>query len=137
MIILYGLILMMLIGALGLLAVPFIHTKMLCSRSYLLLALFTIALTLGIYQISGDKTALRAWFTQGQAHYQLLTQFDALGGIDGMIKHIEAKLKDNPNDAQGWLILAKLYAAKHEDAAAKRAYQRAEKLQSELAHPTH
>lgn len=129
---LYSLIFLMLIAALCILAIPFVwnNNKLLFSKSYLFTALFMSLLSLGLYQFSGNKIALQYWLTQGAQHYQLLDTFEQLGGVDGAIVRIEAKLQSNPNDAQGWLILGKLYLSKHEDVKAQQAFDRARVIEN-------
>ncbi|MHB1948735.1 MAG: hypothetical protein ACYCQI_11560 [Gammaproteobacteria bacterium] len=88
---LYAWLFLMLVVALGLLAIPFIknHSR----KGYAISASLMTILGLGIYQFSGSKSALYLWMTQGAQHYQLLEKFEQLGGIDGAIAQIESKLK--------------------------------------------
>jgi cytochrome c-type biogenesis protein CcmH/NrfG len=85
-------------------------------------------MSLLLYQFTGDKIALSDWLAEGKQHYKLLEQFEALGGIDGAINKITQRLKANPDDKQGWLILGKLYQAKHNEMAAEVAFAQAREL---------
>ncbi len=128
MYLLYGMQFLLLLCAVGLLATPFVVNKNILSKNFLLASGFILVFSFTIYQFTTDKTALSYWLTQGKTHYQLQEQFNALGGIDGVIARVQAKLNANPTDAKGWWILAKLYAAKHDDAAAAAAVKKAREL---------
>lgn len=126
---LYILLIIILILALGVLSIPFLIHRPFNWRGYLITAICTILLSLGLYHFSGGSQALQQWFYQGQEHYALQQQFDELGGMDGIIKKIEKKLEANPNDAQGWFILGKLYLAKQDYASASAALKNAHDLE--------
>lgn len=112
MIKLYGLLLLLLISALCLIALPFIKNRHVVSKGFFGAIFFTIFFSLSVYILLGDKFALAQWLAYGEQHYQLLVQFDQLGGIDGMIAKVKARVKANPDDKQGQLILDKLYQMK-------------------------
>ena len=118
----------MLIGALCLIVLPFIKNKATFSKGFLITFLFTLLFSLGLYQFSGDKNALKQWYTQGEQHYQLQMQFNALGGIDGIIARVKKKIQANPLDTQGWFILGKLYLMKPDYPSAKAALSKAHEL---------
>lgn len=126
MLIMYVFLILMLLVALGLLALPFIKNRSL--NGFSLLAIMLIIFSMGLYQVSGNKSLLSWWFSEGKQHYQLLTTFEQLGGVDGAIKKIQHKLTDNPNDAQGWFILGKLYLSKGEEGKAQEAFARAKAI---------
>lgn len=123
---LYGWLILILLVALSLLAIPFIKNR--SFKGYILSASIMTLFGLGIYQFSGNKTGLYLWMTQGKQHYQLLQEFEQLGGVDGAIAQIESKLAKNPQDAQGWTILGKLYLSKNEEAKAQAAFAKAREL---------
>lgn len=124
---LYAWLFLMLLVGLGLLAIPFIKNRSL--KGYIVSASLMTLLGFLIYQFSGNKAGLYLWMTQGKQHYQLLETFEQLGGIDGAIAQIENKLAKNPQDAQGWAILGKLYLSKNEEAKAQAAFAKAKKLE--------
>ncbi len=95
---------------------------------FIFITLFISLFTVILYFYSGDKTALKLWLTQDKNHYELQSTINKLGGIDGIIASIQKKLMNNPNEIQGWLILGKLYYAKHDYQAAKIIFQTAYKL---------
>lgn len=128
MYLLYSLLFVMVLAALALLAVPFVTNKTFFSKRFIIASLFILCFSFGVYQLSGNKIGLKFWLTQGKERYRLLSQFDELGGIDGAIKRVQEKLISNPNDAQGWFILAKLYEAKPDKIAAKKALAKAYQL---------
>lgn len=128
---LYSLLFIMLLLSLGLLAIPFVKNRKNHPNqmtSFFILGILTGVFTFGLYQFSGNKPALTQWFTQGSEHYRLQTQVAELGGINGIIKSVQKKLDKNPNDAQGWLILGKLYRGIHDDKSAAVAFKKAHDL---------
>lgn len=131
MYLLYGLLILMLASAVGLLAVPYALNRgeNIFSKGFFAATTFIILSSLCLYQFTGDKVGLALWMTKGSQHYQLLEQIDNLGGIDQIITRIEAKVKANPDDAQGWFILGKLYLATHDMDKAKDALKKAHDLQ--------
>jgi cytochrome c-type biogenesis protein CcmH/NrfG len=128
---LYSILILMLALALSLLAIPFIKNRA-NFPLYSLIIFFSIIFTFTCYQLSGNHPALNQWLSKGQEHYQLQTDIEKLGGIDGIITRIQQKLANNPDDAKGWLILGKLYQDKHDYTAAKKAFQKANQLDSKI-----
>ncbi len=104
-------------------AIPFIRQKR-GLKPFVITTVCLFIFCITFYQCSGNKSALYAWINHGEQHYQLQEVVNQLGGIDGIITQIKNKVAANPNDAQGWFILSKLYLAKHDYAAAKSAYNK-------------
>jgi len=129
MITLYALLLLMLISALALLAIPFFKNKML--TSYLVFCILFAGFSFTLYFHFGQNPGLKQWLTQGKQHYQLQEEFIKLGGTDAVIERIQNKLKTNPNDAEGWFILGKLYLSKQDKKKALHALTKAHHLQPE------
>ncbi len=128
---LYVSIFLMLTTSILVLAVPFIKTRSLSSHYFLLPALFIILFSLSLYLTSNNSHALKQWLTEGEKHYRLQQEVNALGGIEGMIARIKHKLAENPRDAEGWFILGKLYFADQRYDAAKEAFGKAHELRPE------
>lgn len=120
--------LILLLIALGILFVPFVKNKTLSKKHFIFTSLFVVLFSVGLYAFTTDFSALNEWNTHGQQRYQLLTEYQQLGGLDGMISKINEKLKNNPNDSQGWFILGKLYLMKKEYGHAKTALEKAHHL---------
>lgn len=137
MLMLYGLLTVMLLGALGLLAIPFINNKTLLSKKFYGIVFFTICFSFGLYPLTGNMTAVKNWYEQGQAHYHLLEKLEQIGGVDGVITQIQAKLTHHPNDAQGWLILSKLYFAINRQKEALATASKAHSLEPDNQDITH
>lgn len=131
MYVLYGLLSLMLFSSLCLLAIPFIRTQTILSMRFLFSSIFVIVFSLGIYSFSQNHSDLKQWLTQGEKHYQLQVQVKQLGGFAGIIERIKKKLATNPNDAEGWFILGKLYFANRQYKEAKDALDQAVRLQPE------
>lgn len=53
---------------------------------------------------------------------------EAIAKIDAMVNKLVARLKDKPDDAEGWQMLARTYAALGKQAQAIEAFKQAEKL---------
>ncbi len=129
MLILYGLFTLMLLGALGLLAIPYAKTATIFSRGFFLTSILTLVFSLSLYQFTGNHAALKEWLAHGKQHYLLQDQMNQLGGFDGIIAQIKKKLALNPDDAKGWFILGRLYLANENYDDAIAALSKAEKLQ--------
>lgn len=126
MLLLISVLSMMLMGTIGLLSIPcFKHHH---NALMIKIAGVMIVSTSSLYLLSGNKLLLADWLTRGEQHYQLLVQFQQLGGIDGIIARIEARLKIHPEDAQGWRVLGKMYLMKHDAVNAKKAFEKAEAI---------
>lgn len=82
------------------------------SKNIFCVGLFMIVFSCGCYWLTGQWQAYQAWQMHGKKHYELMVQYEQLGGIDGIISRIKQKLVANPDDPEGWKILAKLYKAK-------------------------
>lgn len=118
----------MLILALALFSIPFIKNKSLFTKSFFIPAILTTALAMTLYHYNSNNTALQQWLSYGKEHYNLLVNFNDMGGLNGMITRIKQKLEANPNDAQGWFILGKLYLSQQNYPAAKTAFDKAHSL---------
>ncbi|MDR3492212.1 MAG: hypothetical protein P4M12_09270 [Gammaproteobacteria bacterium] len=126
MITLYLLFFAMTVIALSLLAIPFFKFKSV--SKFIILSLIFILFLSGIFLITGNTHNLSSWLTDGEKHYELLTQVDELGGVKGLIEQIKVKIRQHPEDAQGWFILGKLYYSQHDTAQAKDALIKAHEL---------
>lgn len=125
---LYGSLLLLLIAALGMLSIPFLRQGVLLSRRYAAIAVFITFFSIILYHYQGAPREVNAWNTTGNKHYQLLTEYNKLGGIQGIISRIQLQLKNHPDDAKGWFILGKLYLANQDYAHATSALQKAHQL---------
>lgn len=84
-----------------------------------------IGMALGMYCYVTDFPALTNWLKQGREHYELMVQFNQLGGVDGAILKVQERLALHPEDAEGWRILGKLYLSKGDTAKADWAFGKA------------
>jgi cytochrome c-type biogenesis protein CcmH/NrfG len=127
---LYALLTLMLISALGLVLLPLNSNQdsIVLLQGKLTIICLTALFSFTLYQSSTQTKALNDWFNQGKKHYNVLVQYEALGGTDGMITKIKQKLAAHPADAVGWTILGKLYWMKHDTQAAQQAWSKAKKL---------
>lgn len=128
MVLFYVSLALLLFCSIGLLTLPFIKTSSPLGKGFFLLVLFFSLFSLTLYFQTSHPFELKQWLTQGKQHYELQQTVEQLGGIKGMIQRIEQKLVANPNDAEGWSILAKLYFADGQFIAAKKAQEKAEIL---------
>lgn len=126
MYLLYILLILFVISALSLTAVPFFKNNIsILSKPYLSIASIALAFSLCVYFSFGQSKELEHWLTAGQKHYQLAVEVNRLGGIDGIIEKLKQKLATNPTDAKGWVILGKLYYSKQDFSLAKQAFKNA------------
>ena len=90
-------------------------------RRWLTLGLLGIlpAGTVALYLYLGAPTILQE---------QALTQAHAAYDTDAMIKALEARLKDKPDDAEGWFTLGRAYIVLQRPDDAERAFARAAQL---------
>lgn len=128
MTLLYSLLFLMLVIAILLLAIPFIKNKSASIQAFLMIALIMIVFAGGLYSLTSNHAALEEWLLHGKEHYQLLLEYQQLGGLEGLITKVNAKVKENPNDAQGWYILGKLYLMKQDLPNARKALEKAHQL---------
>ncbi len=128
MYLLYFLFSVMIIGAVGIIAIPFINSQKTISANLCKTVLCMISFIALVFAGTGGTHQLSEWLNGPKQHYQLLTEVQALGGIDGMISRLSQKTKAHPNDAQAWFILGKLYLVKQDSALAFDAFQKAKNL---------
>jgi len=128
MFLLYGLFVLMITGSLCLFAIPFIGNKTLSLKYYWISALFVMLFSVGLYQFNNNHALLIHWLMQGEEHYRLQQEVSDLGGIAGMIKQIKKKVAENPDDAEGWFILGKLYLVNQNEKEAIEALGKAVRL---------
>lgn len=129
----YGVIFCILLTALLFVVVPFFKNKSLFSKGFFVIFSFVVIFSLSVYFALGSQQDLKSWLTKGRTHYALLEQVDELGGLDGMIARIEAKLKEHPDDVQGWFILGKLYLAKNDQEKAEIAFKKADEVKTQAS----
>lgn len=125
MLLFYFMIFCLLLTAVLVIAIPF--GRQIFSKEFFLISIFMIVFSVVLYGMIGDSKGLQQWLMTGRNHYELLTQVERLGGIDGLITRLENKLAENPEDSKGWNILAKLYLAKGDQENAERALMKAKK----------
>jgi cytochrome c-type biogenesis protein CcmH/NrfG len=125
MYLIYSLEIFMLLVMMGMIAVPFGKQRQIFSRQLFGVVSFTLLSVFGLYQFSSDSSGLQNWLSQGREHYQLLEKFNSLGGVDGAIDKIKQKLLRDPSDANGWMLLGKLYMGKQDFLHAKEAFDKA------------
>lgn len=94
--------------------------------SALMVAILVPVLALGLYYQHGNWRGLATAASASLAG-ENLDEAD-LPPIDQVVIRLEQKLKDEPNSAQGWLMLGRSYAYTGRYADAVRAYARAEAL---------
>lgn len=105
------------------------QNKKIFSRKFLSIILVFLIGVGGLYFYFNQLKSIQTWQTHGKAHYQLLTEVDQLGGIDVIIARIQERLKNNPDDIQGWIILSKIFISLHRYGDAKKTLHQAELLQ--------
>jgi hypothetical protein len=101
--------------SIGFLTLSYLPSDGVSFKFFLTSTLFVTLASLALYTFTGNKIALIQWLTHGQTHYQLLQQFEALGGVKGVITRIEERLKKNPQDEKGKEILLRMKRLEQEE----------------------
>lgn len=118
----------MLLAALILVMIPFVRTNKYFTRQSSFAVIFTTLLACILYFIFGNAPGLNQWLTAGKKHYQLLTEVNQLGGMDTIIARIQQRLKLNPDDIRGWIILGKIFLSEGRIKEARDALDHAKKI---------
>lgn len=108
---------LMLVAALVFVALPLRSFKGQLTRIALPLAVFIGALSIGLYQRIGTPDA------ESHAAAQL-------PGIDEMVASLDARLKENPDDLNGWKMLGRSYVELKDFPKAIAAYEKAVEMES-------
>jgi len=130
----WGLTVAMLIAAIAVVAIPLRNGKALLSTPGILTAVAFPAIALGLYMFLGSPDAVTAESSQLQRTRLEPTSAatgrsgDSLGSVASLVGGLRERLKQEPNDASGWLLLARSYEhlSRHEEALL--AYERARSL---------
>ena len=106
-------IILLLVSALTIVAIPFVkHQQSLLSKPYLIISSSIVLTSIVLYFNFGQASALKTWLSYGKNHYELAVKVEELGGIDGLIARLKKKLEGHPNDKKGLEMLRKLTAIK-------------------------
>lgn len=130
----------MLLSALSLLLIPCWVSYRQQKSSWMIMVITSslmLMMSVCLYTMSSNRHELKQWLSKGERHYHLMVQYNALGGVSGLIARVQKKLDENPTDEKGWLILAKLYLINHDYKSAKYALMQAQHLNPsdpEIAH---
>jgi len=124
----------MLIVAVGFVAVPLKTGKPLRASPGILIAAFVPLSALGLYALLGAPRAVTAESNYNQAANGSSTSARSgqsarsLASVDSLVDGLESRLQDQPDDAGGWLLLARSYHHLNRHAEALDAYERAQAL---------
>lgn len=111
----------LLIAALSLLIWPLVKTNNAIKPSPK--AIYTIALFVPIFSMA-------LYFSLGTPQFAEITHSDKTPEVISLVDKLEQKLKKNPGDFQGWLMLGRSYMVTNEIDKAISAYEKALKLNS-------
>ena len=130
----WGLIITMIVVAIAVIEIPLGNGKTLPGTPGVLVGFVVTAITFGLYAFLGSPDAVTADFSQSQH-----TRFEptsassgrsgeSLGSVASLVDGLKERLEQDPNDASGWLLLARSYEhlSRHEEASP--AYERARSL---------
>ena len=103
-------------------------------RLPLLVVIIAIIVAIGLYGVLGrpgipsstphaNDTTSRSTSEQAAA-----AKTDAIAPVESLLAGLEQRLENNPDDAKGWLLLAKSYQHLGQDEKARSAYDKAEAL---------
>ena len=130
----WGFALAMLIGGVGFIAIPLKNGKPLLASPGALIAAFVPLTVFGLYALLGSPGAITAessneHFANGSSSFADNGQpARTLASVDSMVDGLKAKLEVEPDDAGGWLLLARSYHHLKRHAEALVAYERAQAL---------
>jgi len=124
----------MLIAAVGFVAVPLKTGKPLRTSPGTLIAVFVPLVALGLYALLGSPRAVTAESNYDQAANGSSTSASSgqsarsPASVDSLVDGLKSRLQDQPDDAGGWLLLARSYHYLNRHAEALDAYERAQAL---------
>jgi hypothetical protein len=104
------------------------------ARLQLLVAIIAIVFSTGLYSVLGKPNF--AWSTSHACglstndirSQRVAAKTDGIGSVSSLLTGLEERLNDSPEDAKGWLLLAKTYQHLGQDDDAKSAYEKAAAL---------
>lgn len=116
---------MMLVLALAFVVLPLGSRRLKSNKLALAVVVAIPLVALGLYTLLGSGGGTMSAAPRHAAADGKAAQRAALGSVQSMLAGLEARLKDNPDDAKGWLLLAKSYQYLGRSADASVAYERA------------
>jgi len=129
----WGFVIIMLMTAIGFVAIPLKASK-LSLGTLAKLAVVPLA-ALGLYAVLGSPDRVTAETSPAQdgsnfvqASVSTRQSGGSLGSVASLVDGLKARLQDNPEDAGGWLLLARSYQHVGQDADALAAYTHAQSL---------
>ena len=123
----WGTTLAMVLIASAFVALPLARRKPSLRIPIILMAIVVPITAIGLYAVVGSPDALNA----GTAHSDSTKSVDANSSIPSMsvlVNGLQVRLEQEPNDAGGWLLLAKSYQHLGQHDRAQLAYERAKAL---------
>lgn len=97
---------------------------------FAVIAMAVAVVATGIYWVASERevaTEVPHSNSSGTAPVQSSSSMN-LDSVDNMVGGLEARLRDNPDDGKGWLLLAKSYRHMGRMDEARDAYRKAESL---------
>ncbi len=129
-----GLALLMLVAATGCIALPLRKQPRLLATPLPLLTAFVPLSAIGLYALLGSPAAITAESSRTPPTPHTPVSADpgqskrSYGSVASLIDGLRNRLENEPDDAGGWLLLAKSYQHLDRDGEAARAYERAKAL---------
>ena len=123
----WGTTLTMVLIASAFVALPLARRKPSLRIPIILMAIVVPITAIGLYAVVGSPDALNA----GTAHSDSTKKAEAnssIPSVSDLVNGLQARLEQDPNDAGGWLLLAKSYQHLGQHDRAQAAYERAKAL---------
>jgi cytochrome c-type biogenesis protein CcmH len=96
--------------------------------------LLFIPLSTGLlYLETADGLKNIQWLAQQHRHQALVKQFNELGSIDEIIARIQQRLQSDPNNAEGYYWLGRLYQVQNKPREAEEAFANVDRITQEIA----
>lgn len=96
----------------------------------LLITLGFCGLAFLTYQHLGASQSLRKLDHAKQEQIKIEAEIKSMGGESAVIQKLKQRLKDYPNEAQGWYLLGRIYFSQNDYAAAVKIFEKAHDLAS-------
>jgi cytochrome c-type biogenesis protein CcmH len=123
----WGLAIAMLIVAISFIAMPLITGKSLLATPKALILTFVPLSALGLYALLGSPNESVVQHAP-EERAQSADAETSLGSVASMVEGLAARLEDEPDDADGWILLARSYLHIGRHAEALDAYEHARAL---------
>ena len=123
----WGFAVAMLIVAISFIAIPLVTGKSLLTTPKVLIAVFIPLSAVGVYALLGSPGGSAVPHVASNRATSAAAE-SSLGSVESMVDSLATRLENEPDDADGWILLARSYQHIDRPAEALVAYERAQAL---------